>query len=134
MRQHGSGAVELGVERPLLASADAVPLARRAVADLARRCGATADVVDDVRLAVTEACANVVLHAYVDPGPIEVRAQAADGLLSVQVRDWGRGMRTQSGRAGLGLGLRLIATVCSSLEACDAVPGTELRMTFRLGA
>ena len=38
-----------------------------------------ADLVEDMRLAVTEACTNVVRHAYHDgePGPIDVRAWGA---------------------------------------------------------
>ncbi len=124
--------MELGVDKPLLASPEAVPLVRRAVAELAGRCGADPTVLDDVKLAVTEACANVVLHAYEDRGPIQVRAQARERTLLVHVRDWGRGLQQESERRGLGLGLRLIASVCTSLETRDARPGTELRMAFDL--
>jgi anti-sigma regulatory factor (Ser/Thr protein kinase) len=124
--------VSLGVDRPLLAVPETVPRVRHAVSQLARRLAAQAAAVEAVELAVTEACANVVLHAYPNSGPIEVRARAVDRRLTVRVRDWGVGLRVQSERRGLGLGLRLIASVCEGFEARDADPGTEVLMTFDL--
>ena len=55
-------------ERPrrsgCLRKPDQVPVARRAVAEFCERCGLPAPLIDDVKLVVTEACTNVVLHAY----------------------------------------------------------------------
>ena len=71
-----------------------VPLARAVLAKVAEREG----VPEAVRsaLALTEACTNVVLHAYVDaddaPGYLEVRACRVDAVLTVEVADDGRGM------------------------------------------
>src|SRR3712207_8219612 len=49
---------------------DALPISlRHAVVDLARRNGASDAVQTDLALAVGEACANVVVHAY-PPGDI----------------------------------------------------------------
>ena len=53
-----------GLALRLPANADQVPVARRAVAEFCERCGLPAPLVDDVKLVVTEACTNVVLHAY----------------------------------------------------------------------
>ena len=45
----------------------------------------------DVKLAVTEACTNVVVHAYPDgDGPMSVTAGLTDGALTVVVSDEGR--------------------------------------------
>ena len=44
------------------------PSRRQAVAEFCERCGVPAPLIDDVKLVVTEACTNVVLHAY-DDGP-----------------------------------------------------------------
>ena len=53
-----------GLELRLPANADQIPVARRAVADFCELYGLPAPLVDDVKLVVTEACTNVVLHAY----------------------------------------------------------------------
>jgi anti-sigma regulatory factor (Ser/Thr protein kinase) len=65
-----------------------------------------------VALAVIEACANVVVHAYVDAdtvGPLELRAHVRGGELIVQVSDEGRGMQPHLDGPGLGMGLPLTA-------------------------
>jgi anti-sigma regulatory factor (Ser/Thr protein kinase) len=91
-------------------------------------------ILADVKLAVTEACTNVVVHAYPDgEGPMEVAASVRDGRLSIAVRDEGRGMLPRPDSPGLGLGLPLIATLAEALELGRAGDErTEVRMTFRL--
>ncbi len=46
------------------AQADAVPVARNAAVECVGEFGLEESVAQAVALAVTEACANVVLHAY----------------------------------------------------------------------
>ena len=91
-------------------------------------------LLSDVKLAVTEACTNVVIHAYPEEeGPMEVRAAVGDGELSVVVRDEGRGVVPRADSPGLGLGLPLIATLTESLElGTGDDDATEVRMTFRM--
>jgi len=89
-------------------------------------------------LAVTEACANVVLHAYLDaeaPGVLEVRAWTADAVLFVEVADDGRGMVPRIDSPGLGLGLPLIAQVADVVEIHTRPErrGLVLRMQFNFG-
>src|SRR3954449_13244933 len=52
------------------------------------------DLVEDLRLAVTEACTNVVRHAYPSglPGAVEVTIVPTDDQVSVVVADLGRGI------------------------------------------
>src|ERR1700754_257466 len=47
------------------------------------------DLVEDLRLAVTEACTNVVRHAYPPelPGPVEISIRPMDEQVSVIVSD-----------------------------------------------
>ena len=53
--------------------------------------------LNDVRTAVTEACNNVVLHAYEgNPGPLEIELYLADRSLGVLVRDHGVGLPAES--------------------------------------
>ena len=62
-------------------------------------------VVDDMRLAVTEACTNVVRHAYADEeGTIDVIVRPSGELLEVVVTDEGRGLGPSPDTAGPGPG------------------------------
>jgi anti-sigma regulatory factor (Ser/Thr protein kinase) len=95
------------------------------------------DMVEDMRLAVTEACTNVVRHAYDDDeaGTIDVVMQPSADRLEVIVSDRGRGMGSSPDVEGPGLGLPLIAALADSLEVQEApIRGNRLRMSFaRLG-
>ena len=122
------------LELTLPARPENVAVARHAI-------GGFADVLDmpdqtlaDVKLAVTEACTNVVVHAYPNgEGPMALRATVADSVLRVVVVDEGRGILPRADSPGLGLGLPLIATLAESLElGRDSGDHTEVRMTFRL--
>src|SRR3712207_2060652 len=98
---------------------DALPISlRHAVVDLARRNGASDDVRTDLALAVGEACANVVVHAYPpgDVGPLIVHAEVKDGQIQIYVCDQGQGMTPRPDSPGLGLGLPLIANLADNLE------------------
>jgi serine/threonine-protein kinase RsbW len=88
----------------------------------------------DIKLAVTEACTNVVVHAYPDgEGPLGISAWMQDERLTVVVHDEGRGMLPRPDSPGLGLGLPLIATLAESLELGTGTDErTEVRMTFVL--
>ncbi len=58
--------------------------------------------LDDIRTAVTEACNNVVLHAYEGAeGPFEVDVRLAESSVAVAVRDAGVGLESsEDGAAG----------------------------------
>lgn len=128
--------VEHRYERRATASPNEVSQFRAGVAALAREAGATELQVDDVALAVTEACANAVVHAYAradQPGPLAVWATADEDLLTVVVRDWGAGFGGGSLAPGLGLGLPLLHTLSQDVELVECSDrGVEVRMTFNL--
>jgi serine/threonine-protein kinase RsbW len=93
--------------------------------------------IADLRLAVSEAVTNVVLHAYRDddrPGTVTVTVDVHPGerKVTVRVRDEGSGVHPRSDSPGMGLGLPLIAQVADELEIGPASEGagTELCMTF----
>jgi serine/threonine-protein kinase RsbW len=88
--------------------------------------------VNDMRLAVTEACTNVVRHAYSsDDGRIEVVIRPDGEAINVIVSDHGRGLGRSPDVAGPGLGLSLIAALTDRLEI-DHAPqkGSRLLMAF----
>jgi serine/threonine-protein kinase RsbW len=90
-------------------------------------------LVEDLRLAVTEACTNVVRHAYPpgSPGPVEISIRPDEDTVSVVVGDHGRGIGTSSDTSGPGLGLPLIAAIADAVEL-QPVPGggSRVAMTF----
>jgi len=131
-----SDAQEAAFGRTVPAVPENVAPLRHAVVDLARSWGAGEDVQTDLTLAVGEACANVVVHAYPpgDTGVLVVHAEVADTSITVTVIDQGQGMTPRPDSPGLGLGLPLIANLSDQLEIHDGPDGlgTELRMSFAL--
>jgi anti-sigma regulatory factor (Ser/Thr protein kinase) len=120
----------------LPAEADQVPLARQAVAEFCERCGLPSPLIDDVKLVTTEACANVVLHAYgsdtAAERTFEVRAQLEPGgVLLLTVSDQGRGIAAPSTNRGLGLGLRLALQLSGGVHTRDGGGGLGTRLTMR---
>jgi serine/threonine-protein kinase RsbW len=124
--------------RPLLslrlsANPESVPVARRSVCRAIRAVGVEDAVLERVQLAVTEACANVVIHAYRDrePGELGVEVHLGPNLLCIRIRDEGGGVTPRLDSPGLGLGLPLIGVLATSVDirACD-VAGTEVAMSF----
>jgi anti-sigma regulatory factor (Ser/Thr protein kinase) len=115
------------------ASPQSVKLVRNQMAALAADCGLSEARIADVRLAVSEAATNALVHAYEggEPGVIRVEAEIADGELRITVRDDGRGITPRTDSPGLGLGLPIIASVTKRLEfSDDQAAGTGLRMAF----
>ena len=118
----------------LPARAENVAVVRHAFGGLGEALDVPEQLLSDIKLAVTDACTNVVIHAYPDgEGPMEVRAALGEDELSIVVRDEGRGVVPRADSPGLGLGLPLIATLTESLElGTGEDDATEVRMTFRI--
>ena len=128
-----------GLQMSLPARAENVAVVRHALAGLAERIGMDESGVADLKTVVTEACMNVVVHAYPqgDPGLLEVEAVPETEGLTVVVRDFGMGIRPrpEAERPSLRIGLTLIAALSSSFEIKGGVDrGTEIRMHLHLRA
>ena len=112
-----------------------VPALRGAIADYASAEGVGDPLLSSIKLAVSEAVTNAVLHAYVggEPGPVRLTAWLDDGCLVVEVSDDGSGMMPRLDSPGLGVGLPFIADTADSLDiSSSSRGGTHLRMTFAL--
>jgi serine/threonine-protein kinase RsbW len=91
------------------------------------------ELLSDVNTAVTEACNNVILHAYGDrPGPLSVELAANPEGVEILVRDHGCGIRQAvPEHDGLKVGLALMSALADRAEFIN-VPdgGTEVRLSF----
>lgn len=129
---------EATVQLALPARAENVPLIRHALAGLAEALEMEPAEISDLKTVVTEACMNVVVHAYPgesEPGPLEVRAWEDGDCMAVAVRDFGQGIRPLADveQRSLRLGLPLIAALTRSLQIVGAPDhGTEVEMRIPL--
>jgi anti-sigma regulatory factor (Ser/Thr protein kinase) len=124
----------------LPAQPDNIAVIRAAVGERARELGANRRVVDDLRTVVSEACTNVVLHAYpeeVQQRPLEVSLRREQGRLQLVVRDEGEGVQSTGGDRppGLRMGLLLAGAISSCFQLRSRRgKGTELTLQIPLQA
>ena len=116
---------------------EAVTLVRATLSAIARSLGLRGEVLNDVKTAVSEACNNVVVHAYQGlPGPVRVEVDAASEGMTVAVRDYGSGMQNPAAREErMGVGLAVISALATRTELLTPSDGgTEVRMWFATAA
>jgi serine/threonine-protein kinase RsbW len=114
-----------------------VAVVRQALAGAIEVLGLSESRLLDINTAVSEACNNVVVHAYEgEEGPLEIYLCVQESELEVIVRDQGVGIRPRAPEPGLevqGLGLSLIQTLSDRVEFMGGMSqGTEVRMAFSL--
>ena len=116
------------------AEATSVRRARTKVERLAATAGVTGQRLDAIRLAVSEAATNAVMHAYPDrSGDFHLRAAVVGGRLIVRVTDHGCGPFAPSRHPGLGYGLKLIAASTDSFTIKRRKHGgTEIVMRWTI--
>jgi serine/threonine-protein kinase RsbW len=122
----------------VVASEQNVAQVRESVAEFAYENGVREPRLSDVRLAVSEAVTNVVVHAFrgfTESGTVTVAVAVREHeWIEVRVTDHGSGMAPRDDSPGLGLGLPLIrhlADQFSHQHPPDGV-GTEVCMRFAL--
>ncbi len=123
------------VRLDLLNKPENVLLVRETLTGVAEAIALDGADLSDIRTAVTEACNNVVLHAYAGgEGPLEVEVVLGDRVLDVLVRDHGVGLARSAARdeGEPGIGLPVIEALSDSVEfgETDGGGGTEVRMSF----
>jgi serine/threonine-protein kinase RsbW len=93
------------------------------------------EALEDAELAVTEACANAIEHAYgSEGGNVAVTFLPDDSVLRVGVADHGIGIseEVRTTGNGRGFGLPLIESIATDLQF-EPGDGTDLRMSLPLG-
>src|SRR3954451_4585246 len=91
------------LELKLPARAENVAVVRHAFGGFAEALSVDEQTLADIKLAITEGCTNVVIHAYGDDGDgwLEVDASIRGRRLSVIIRDEGRGIVPRPDSPGL---------------------------------
>lgn len=100
----------------------------------AEDCGSPRDRADDIGLAVNEACANVIIHAYGDDrGPLRLRAWQETDAVVYEISDNGTPVaKPAPGRAG-GRGIPIIQAIADDLKIeGPGQYGTRLEIRFNL--
>ncbi|MEF3305196.1 anti-sigma B factor RsbW [Paenibacillus sp. GYB003] len=127
------------------ATADYVDLVRLTLYGIASKLGFLYEDIEDMKVAVSEACNNAVLHAYDEAGHMEIRFRIAPDALTIVVKDEGRsfdvsselqtvpptrGKTIEQLEAG-GLGLYLMQALMDEVDVLSGI-GTEVVLTKRL--
>jgi serine/threonine-protein kinase RsbW len=126
------------VQLRLPARPEMLAVTREIIERVAVAAGLPRALADDARLAVTEAAANVVMHAYPDRDGadavllLEVRAD--DEALRVVVADEGVGIGGREGTSGAGLGLPLVRHLASEVRVDTGPQGTRVELRFAAAA
>ena len=135
MQQDVITSTESELRLVLPSQAENVALVRRALAGVVDVLGLGDARLLDINAAVSEACNNVVVHAYEGKdGPMDIYLSIRPSELEVIVRDDGVGIRPNVPEPGLevqGLGLSLIHALTDRVEFLGGMgEGTEVRMGF----
>ena len=124
------------------AKPDYLLLARLALAGLARTVPVSDEALADLKLAITEACGNAVLHAYPGGmGDVSVSYVITEDALELIVEDQGAGFagRDVADEPGAapkesGMGISIMRTIADDLDIRTGTDGrgTVVRMSKRL--
>jgi serine/threonine-protein kinase RsbW len=125
-----------------------VPRAIDFVSEMALKAGFSAQGLNEIQIAVDEACANVVHHAYggMEHGDMEIACRQDGQRFIIHLRDWGKSFEPEEigdpdvcapleDRTLGGLGLFLIRQYMDEVHfAFDLDQGNELTMAKKLPA
>jgi serine/threonine-protein kinase RsbW len=118
------------------AKAEYVLLGRLALSGITRMRQLADETVNDLKLAVTEACTNSVRHAYgSNGGTVDIVYELHDDRLVVEVSDDGDGFDpNEVGEVDVltegGLGIAIIRALADEFEVGDRVDGRGSRLRF----
>ncbi|MBU5671574.1 anti-sigma B factor RsbW [Paenibacillus brevis] len=129
----------------LPANAEYVDIVRLNLYGIASKMGFSYEEIEDMKVAVSEACNNSVLYAYKDgAGMMEVVFEVQNEALSITVKDEGESFESWGERSALhdknlsdaqigGLGFYLMQALMDDVSVVnEAGKGTKVVMTRRL--
>ncbi|MBQ3588623.1 MAG: anti-sigma F factor [Oscillospiraceae bacterium] len=119
--------------------------ARMTIAAFCMQADPTIEQVNDIKTAVSEAVTNCVVHAYPDcVGTVYITARISDGLLTITVRDRGKGIEnikqamtpmftTDAANERAGLGFAVMQAFMDKVKVYSKPDkGTRVVMTKKL--
>ena len=132
--------IRIGIATPdtalrVPAEENSLPVVRQVLRSLGETVDAEREALEDAELAVTEAMANAVEHAYVSgaEGDVAVDLIPRGNELRVVVADTGVGIPPDvSPERDRGFGLSMIESIASRFEVVGG-DGTEVKMDFAMG-
>ena len=116
-----------------------IALCRLALMGVSRLRALPEELVDDLKLALTEACTNSVRHAYGDRangGHVEIVYELHPDRLEIEVTDDGHGFDPESPPRGPdslaegGLGIAIIRAIADEVEIGPQADGKGSRLRF----
>ncbi len=143
-KTRGSRASHMRLE--IESSSENEEFARVTVAVFASRSDPTLEEINDIKTAVSEAVTNCIIHGYENgPGIIRVEAELKDRLLTVLIRDEGKGIpdvkqamepmytTDESGeRSGMGFSFMEAFMDCVEVESAPGA-GTTVILKKQIG-
>jgi serine/threonine-protein kinase RsbW len=136
-RGNGTGVGGSAVRLTIPAKPEYITLCRLALTGIARLRPLTAEVVADLKLALTEACSNSVRHAYGDgAGVVEISFDLQPDRLVIEVTDDGEGFvpGDRVDDAGEltegGLGIAIINALADEVEIARGASGRGSTLRF----
>ena len=130
--------MRLLLQMELPADARLLPMTRRAMAEYLDEAGVTENERADLVLALDEACANVIRHAF--PGAVgrfRLRAEVVATRVDVEVEDDGVGFDAEAPRRPpdpydtSGRGLRMMRELMTSVELVSPTESGGTRVVMR---
>jgi serine/threonine-protein kinase RsbW len=122
------------VELQLQSRPECVAVVRAMLAGADERLGFGPELLADLKTAVSEACNNVVMHAYDDAiGPLTVGMRTGDGAVEVAVADEGSGAIPASESVDSpGVGIPVIRALTEQVDfVSEPGHGSVVQMRFR---
>ena len=111
-----------------------VRVARLTLAAIASRLPFDVEQIEDMKLAVAEACNNVIEHAK-ETQQIEMEFKIKADKLDIIVKDQGKGFGPQATKDSPGLGLVFMQSLMDEVEFKPLIPsGTQVRMAKKFPA
>ncbi len=128
----------------ILSLAENVGLARVAVAAFAAQVDITLNQVEEIKVAVSEAVSNAIIHGYNNQpqGNVKILVERTDAGLKINITDWGRGIADialamqpaySTDPERMGLGFAFMQSFMDKLEvASELNQGTQVKMFKKL--
>jgi serine/threonine-protein kinase RsbW len=123
---------------------DYVGVVRLTASGIANRMKFTHEDIEDIKIAVSEACTNAVQYAYGDsPGDIEIVFSIFEDKLEIKISDSGKGFDIEADvktkeddpeKIGLGLGIVFMRSLMDHVDYDTSMNGTTVTLVKKVSS